>query len=73
LGGTRKNLGNRPALRAAEGARFSNADAIPFLALIFFVVSFVSLRPDNDFSVLRVGRPIFNGDHDGFVHFVADD
>jgi hypothetical protein len=49
-----------------------NPNAIAFFALVFFVMCFVALGSDYDFSVFGMRGTAFDRNHYRFVHFVAD-
>ena len=67
-----ENFCECPAFGAAQGAGFGNPHAIAFFALIVFVVNLVFFGSDNYFPVFGVGGTVFDRDHCGFLHFVAD-
>lgn len=67
------NLDEGPAFGLTQGASFLDANRIPFLTLILFVMGFELFGFDDNLAVLGMGRPTFYSDHNGFIHFVTDD
>jgi hypothetical protein len=72
LGFGTENFCECPAFGAAQGAGFGNPHAIAFFTLVVFVVNLVFFGSDNYFPVFGVGGTVFDRDHCGFLHFVAD-
>jgi hypothetical protein len=68
-----KDIDYFPSLGAAERPSFLNPYPITDLALILFIVGLIPLGANHNFAVLWMGSAVFDGYHNSFIHFVADD
>jgi hypothetical protein len=65
-------VADTPALCLAQGARLGNHYPVTDLASIFRVMSLKVTAAPNIFFIQRMLNKALHLDHNGFIHFIAD-